>query len=126
VMIEKLTTINALTMLGGFATVILNIMIRYRRGHKPCISRGKCTSDLLNGTTLVPFFVIAVSVFSDTLLMDLIKNGTAFLSTAGAIGGFFVLGEILKGESPAVNLANAANTPSSAAISDASKPHLQP
>jgi hypothetical protein len=96
---EKLTTINALTVLGGFVTVIVGIIIRYRRGHKPCISRGRCSSDLLNGTTLVPFFVIALSVFSDTLLQALIKEGTAFLSTAGAIGGFFVLGEIVKSES---------------------------
>jgi hypothetical protein len=100
IMIEQLTSIKALTMLVGFLVVIIKIIIRFQSGHQPCVSRGKCSADLLNGTILVPFFVITMSVFSDTLLLDLVKNGTAFLSMAGAIGGFFVLGEILKAESP--------------------------
>ncbi|MGO9720868.1 MAG: hypothetical protein ACLPOA_09830 [Methylocella sp.] len=103
-------SIDAVTMLIGFAVVVINIVIRFFKGHKPCISRGKCASDLLNGVTLVPFFVMLVSVFSATLLQELIKTNMVLLSTAGGIGGFFALGEILKVESHK----NIANSPSAA------------
>jgi hypothetical protein len=90
--------INAATMIVGIATVGINILVRFFSGHKPCISRGRCASDLLNGVVLVPFALMFLSVFSDTLLHDLIQTNMVLLSVAGGIGLFFALGEILKPE----------------------------
>jgi hypothetical protein len=119
---EALQSIPAMSMIIALATVGLNLAVRAYRGDQAWASRGKITVDLLNGTVLVPFFVLSICVFSDGLLQELTKNDKLILSVAGAIGLFFVIGEIVKTEQPTKNN-SVANTPSTGAKLDASKPH---
>jgi hypothetical protein len=46
----------------------------------------------------VPFFILTISVFSDTALKELVNNEKSVLSLAGAMGLLFVISEITKTE----------------------------
>ncbi|MBM3106175.1 hypothetical protein IIE18_13620 [Pseudomonas sp. V1] len=48
----------------------------------------------LNGATMVPFFVLAISVFSPAML-TLAMTAKGATALAGCVGIFFVLGETL-------------------------------
>ncbi len=81
---EILKSIDAMTVIVALATVGLNAAIRIYRGDPEWTSRKKASIDLLNGATLVPFFVLIMCVFSDSALKELIEHGKAFVSLAGS------------------------------------------
>lgn len=58
------------------------------------IRKDECVVSFLNGATMVPFFVLAVSVFSPTML-NLALTAKGATALAGCVGIFFVLGETL-------------------------------
>lgn len=93
---ETLESIDAMAMIVALVAVGLNLMVRAYRGDQTWASRGKITVDLLNGTTIVPLFVLAMCVFSNNLLKELTEHNKLLLSTAGAMGLIFVVGEIAK------------------------------
>jgi peptidoglycan/LPS O-acetylase OafA/YrhL len=85
--------IDAITMTVAFIAVGLSAAVRAYRGDPT--SRGKVIIDLLNGTAIVPFSILAMCVFSDSLLKELTEHDKLILSTAGAMGLVFVI-EILQ------------------------------
>jgi hypothetical protein len=119
--------IDAITMTVAFIAVGLSATVRAYRGDPT--SRGKVIVDLLNGTAIVPF---AMCVFSDSLLKELTEHDKLILSTAGAMGLVFVIGEFIKKEQPSKKVpeflipSNVANNPSTGAKPDAAEPHSQP
>ena len=56
--------------------------------------RGKSVLDFLNGASLVPFAVMAMSAFWTKLLQEVIQ-AKASLALAGTIGLLFLIGEAL-------------------------------
>ncbi|GFM68902.1 MULTISPECIES: hypothetical protein [Pseudomonas syringae group] len=82
-------TIDAWTVVVGLFCVVLRWFMQGRS-----IRKDECVVSFLNGATMVPFFVLAVSVFSPALL-DLALAAKGPTALAGCVGIFFVLGETL-------------------------------
>ncbi|WP_122750037.1 hypothetical protein [Pseudomonas sivasensis] len=80
-------TIDAWTVVVGLGCVAIRW---FKQGMS--IRKDECGVTFLNGATMVPFFVLASSVFSPAMLNLAIaaKGATAL---AGCVGIFFVLGE---------------------------------
>jgi hypothetical protein len=53
-------------------------------------------ADLLNGAVIVPFFLMIGAVFSNVILTYLRTTSPVSTAIAGAIGLFFVVGELRK------------------------------
>lgn len=101
-------SIDAWTVVVGLGCVILRWIMQGLS-----IRKDECVISFLNGATMVPFFVLAISVFSPSMLnLALAAKGATAL--AGCVGIFFVLGETI---SPKDLRKRSPRTP---AISDAS------
>lgn len=82
-------TIDSWTVVVGLLCVSLRWFMQ-----SFSIRMGECVISFLNGATMVPFFVLAGSVFSpDMLGIALASKGPTAL--AGVVGIFFVLGETI-------------------------------
>lgn len=82
-------TLDAWTVVVGLGCVILRW---FKQGLS--IRKDECVVSFLNGATMVPFFVLAISVFSPTML-NLAMTAKGATALAGCVGIFFVLGETL-------------------------------
>ncbi|HEX9172556.1 MAG TPA: hypothetical protein VF861_07835 [Telluria sp.] len=71
---------------------------RYFRHAKPHFTYDKLVVDFLNGTVLVPFFLMVGAVFSQPLLQQVLRTNKLFMAVGGVIGLFFVLREYLKSD----------------------------
>lgn len=82
-------TLDAWTVVVGLGCVALRWV---KQGLS--IQKDECVVSFLNGATMVPFFVLAISVFSPEMLtLALTAKGATAL--AGCVGIFFVLGETI-------------------------------
>lgn len=82
-------TLDAWTVVVGLGCVILRW---FKQGMS--IRKDECAVTFLNGATMVPFFVLAASVFSATML-NLAITAKGATALAGCVGIFFVLGETI-------------------------------
>lgn len=80
------------------AVAVLALFIRpsrkFLRKHQRCWSSQKAITDLLNGSSLVPFLCLFWSAF-DPRMLPLILENKAAMCIAGGIGSIFIAGEIL-------------------------------
>lgn len=86
--------IDSWTLGVAFLIVLIKIVLRWFKSHVPCISRNTCTTDLLNGAVIMPFVTMVGGVFS-SVLAEAVHNGSLLNGLAGAVGLFFIAGEIL-------------------------------
>ncbi len=82
-------TLDAWTVVVGLFCVALRW---FKQGLS--IQKDECVVSFLNGATMVPFFVLAISVFSPAML-NLAMTAKGATALAGCVGIFFVLGETL-------------------------------
>lgn len=82
-------TLDAWTVAVGLCCVSLRW---FKQGMS--IRKDECVVTFLNGATMVPFFVLAASVFSTTML-NLAITAKGATALAGVVGIFFVLGETI-------------------------------
>lgn len=87
--------VDALTILVAIVVVFVKMWLRWKRG-EPVATVTTCGSDFLNGTVIVPFVVMGLAVFSDSMFKEMTHASTAFISIAGVIGFLFVCGELLR------------------------------
>lgn len=82
-------TLDAWTVVIGLGFVILRW---FKQGMS--IRKDECAVTFLNGATMVPFFILAVSVFSPKML-TIALGAKGSIALAGVVGIFFVLGETI-------------------------------
>ena len=82
-------TIDAWTVLVGLVCVFSRWVMQGRS-----ILKDECVVSFLNGATMVPFFVLAISAFSPGML-QLAMTTKGSMALAGCVGIFFVLGETI-------------------------------
>ena len=85
------------------ATIGVGLMPPLVRVLKKCLSktnpyfvREQAVNDMLNGVMLVPFLMMAGSVFSSEIMTQLVSSAKITLAIGGVAGLFFVLGEFVK------------------------------
>ncbi|MDB5540983.1 MAG: hypothetical protein JWQ89_2710 [Devosia sp.] len=89
--------IDSSTVLVAIFVVVFKMLVRWHRG-ETIASVQMCGVDFLNGTVVVPFFVMLLAVFYVDLYREMVRSSTAFVSIAGGIGLFFVIGEMLRSQ----------------------------
>lgn len=88
--------VDMATIAVGAIVAISSPLRRYKNKIRPCFKREIVIIDFLNGVMLVPFSMMAFSVFSSVFMDELLKTAKITLAIGGLSGLFFVLGEILK------------------------------
>lgn len=88
------SAIDAWTLAVAFVVVAAKAAYRHRNAQGPAFSRNACINDLLNGSVIVPFCAMIGSVFSQSLLAYA-HTGSLLNGLAGAVGLFFIAGELL-------------------------------
>jgi hypothetical protein len=92
--------VDIVTLCVGTVAVFVRPVRRGWKGLKPAFTRRACVVDFLNGATLVPFLLLIGSVISSELLQEALKAKLS-MGLAGGVGVFFILGELLSGDSAA-------------------------
>jgi hypothetical protein len=89
--------VDITTLCVGAAAIFIRPIKRWRKNARPAFARRECVIDFLNGATLVPFLLLVGSVLSSELLQEALKAKLS-IGLAGAVGVFFIAGELLAGE----------------------------
>ena len=89
--------VDQATVVGALSGTLIRAFIRWRRSQS-LFETKLCVVDALNGATLVPFFFLALSVFSDPLHKAVV-GGRSLLALAGLVGLWFVIGQLFGKES---------------------------
>jgi uncharacterized membrane protein len=63
-----------------------------------CFTYRDMVVDFLNGTIIVPFFLLVGAAFSSTLLEEALKTNKLFLAVGGVIALLFVFKEYANGD----------------------------
>ena len=81
-------SVEALTILLGFASSLIRYLMQGRD-----IQTGEAISAFLNGSSSVPFGVLAFAPFSPPWY-EIALSSKGSLALAGGVGLFFIIGEI--------------------------------
>lgn len=90
--------VDMLTIAVGVASVIIFPIRQWIAKRKPCFNRERAIIDMLNGAMLVPFGMMIGSVFSNTIMDEIIHSTKITLAISGVVGLIFVLGELFKSD----------------------------
>jgi uncharacterized membrane protein YdcZ (DUF606 family) len=90
--------IDMATIVIAILTCFLRPARRLMKKTSPCFSYDKLVVDFLNGTVLVPFFLMVGAIFSKSILDEAVKSNKLFMAIGGVIGLFFVFREYFNGE----------------------------
>lgn len=93
--VAQFSLIDSATIFVAIVVVLVKMYLRSRRKQSIASVR-MCGVDFLNGTVIVPFAVMFSAVFYADLYREMARASTAGVAAAGAIGLFFVIGELLK------------------------------
>lgn len=86
--------VDSVTIFVALVAVGLLAIIRYCRGNLPVFSRRRVITDFLHGSVIYPFCLLVVSV-PDREIFNYLKESRLVVGLAGAVGIFFVLGELI-------------------------------
>lgn len=86
---------NIATLTVAVLTIFVRpLRRRLLRGRtKPCWRADKAAYDFLNGSAIVPFAVMPMTVFSKSL-SDIVLSNVPTLAAAGVVGFIYVIGEV--------------------------------
>jgi hypothetical protein len=85
-----------MTTIGvGLAAMFLRPLRRKLNKHPNCFSMRDCVVDFLNGSTIVPFLLLVMSVMSTRLLHEALQTNKLSMGIAGVIGFIFIARELL-------------------------------
>ena len=91
------SAIEIATICVGIVAVFVRPARRRVRKKLPLFATRECVIDFLNGAALVPFLLLAGSMFSSELLQEVLKAKFS-MGLAGGVGSLFILGEIFSSE----------------------------
>jgi len=89
----------ATTVVVGIAATVVKPCHRRFRGYGWQAKRDEIIYDLLSGVAIVPFGVIALSVFQPSLV-EHVKDDPVLLAVAGIIGLIYVIADLIKKPPP--------------------------
>ena len=90
---------DQITVSVAGAVPFIMMAVRKIRKYRHCTSRDKFVTDLLNGVTITPFFMMLGSAFSEAVMKELVETNRVLIAVAGAIGVVAVIAELMKAES---------------------------
>lgn len=85
---------DSLTLIVAVVVPALLGLIRWKRGFSPSFSRRRYITDFLLASAIVPFVLLLFSVRVPAIF-DYMKASKLPVGLAGAVGLFFVVGELL-------------------------------
>ena len=75
--------VDMATIVVGISTTFISPCKRIFSGEKPLFIRDEVIFSLLNGTAIVPFFLMILSVFSSDVLHELVASSRISLAIGG-------------------------------------------
>jgi len=96
--VAHFSVIDSATIFVAILVVFAKMFMRWRRKER-IASVSMCGVDFLNGTVIIPFLVMISAVFYADIYREMARASTAGVAAAGAIGLFFVIGELLRSSS---------------------------
>lgn len=96
------TALDQLTVFGAIVSMTVRPVKRRLSNaklpafqHVKCWNARECALDLLNGSTIVPFAALLLSVFAPSMLKALTASSPLVVALAGGVGLVFTLGAVL-------------------------------
>lgn len=86
-------TVENTTFTGAAICVLIRILLQWRHGLK--VNTQLCVTAFFNGTSVVPFGLIAGCIFYPEWI-QVVLDSKLSMAIAGGVGMFFVLGEVFR------------------------------